>query len=214
MINTRNILLFSSMIILSSCSVGRKSETVIYTLRPDAASVIRQNCNQKLNLQIVEPTIVTGLETRRIAILQKDNHMNYYKGVRWAAPVPEMFKTALIDAFEKVPVFNSVGTDMDDISSEYVLTTDIRDFQVNEEMGSPFTQIRFVSKLISTKDHKIIATIPVESNITPAVHKMDNIIAAFDSSLSTSIAEVINKSAEVLPSCSLKQEPYEKHRNK
>ncbi len=195
----KSISCFLFIIILCSCSVGRKHETVIYALRPEVAKVDHKTCNNKSDLQIIEPSSVTGLESRRIAILQKNNHLNYYRDIRWAAPLSEMLQISLADAFERSNIFNSVGTDMDDISPDFVLTTDIRDFQVNQEKEPSYAQIRFVSKLIRTKDHKIIATIPIENNMIPNVYKMDSIIASFNNGLTKSITEVVRKSSDSLP---------------
>jgi ABC-type uncharacterized transport system auxiliary subunit len=196
----RNIISMILLFFICSCSMGGKSESVIYTLRPKP-EVSQQSCGKKPVLQIIEPTVASGLESRRIAILQKNSHLDYYKGVRWAAPVSEMLQNAMVDAFEHAPAFGSIATAMNDISPDLLLTTDIRDFQVNESGSSSEAEIRFVSKLIDTSDHRIIATIPVENSITPSVHKMDNIIAAFDEGSAAAIAEVITRTIDSLPSC-------------
>ena len=199
-IKYNKILLIILIVTLASCSIGKKKETKIYTIKPAYSTILEQSCKTKFHptLQIIEPEVASGLESRRIAILQANNRMNYYKSVRWAAPVSEMLQTSLLDAFEKTPAFASVATDLDEITPELILITDIRDFQVNLK-DAPSVHIRLVSKLIDTKTHKIIVTIPVEKTLIPEIYKMEQLVISFDKAAANSISDIVERSVAALP---------------
>ena len=156
-----------------------------------------QNCKLNMDLQVAEPTVAPGLDTRRIAVYEGKQELNFYTNARWTAPAAEMLQNSLVEGFENSKIFRNVSTDMDGAASDVILFTDIRAFQV--EGGE--VSIRFVSKLINTETREIITTIETEKTEVPAAHSIENIAEAFSNSTNDSIKELIEKFAAAYPKC-------------
>ena len=161
----------------------------------------------KSDLQIIEPTVAPGLDTSRIAVMQPNKHVDYYMGVKWAAPVSEMLRSVLVDSFERSNMFASVSTDRDTIHTDMVLITDLRDYEVTNNTNGE-VHIRLVAKLVSSKDRKVLATIPVERTVKPEIYKMDAIVSTFNSVSADIANEIVNKSVSSLPACQSKSKPH------
>jgi cholesterol transport system auxiliary component len=186
------------LLILSSCSLGGRPESTIYAIRPMALD--EQSCKLPLNLQVSEPTTSPGLDTRRIAVYENSQRLNFYTNARWTAPAPEMLQTALVEGFEKAKTFKSVSTDMDATSADVILLTDIRSYQVE----GTAVNVRYVSKLIDAETRDVVATMEIEKSQTPSEHKIENIIEAFASATNDSVKEVIEKTLSSYPTCKFK----------
>ena len=183
---------------ISACSLGDRPQIETYTL--NSTTTAPQSCNSKLALQIIEPTAVPGLDSIRIPIIEGEQRINYYTGVRWAAPVPEMLQTVLVGSFEKSNSFASIFTESEAARADMQLTTDIRNFEVTDTKTGA-VRIRLVAKLIRNKDHKLLATIPVEKTATPTAYKTENIVATFNSASAEAASEIVASSIKILPGC-------------
>lgn len=185
------------LLLLCACSVGKRTESVIYSIRPMALE--EQSCKLGVNLQVAEPTTAPGLDSRRIAVYENSQRLNYYNNARWAAPAQEMLQTALVEGFEKAKTFKSVSTDTDATAADVLLLTDIRSYQVEEKQ----VKVRFVAKLVDAETRAVLATIEVDRAETPAAYKIDNIVDAFTKATNDAVKEVVDKTMASYPTCTL-----------
>lgn len=174
------------LVALTSCSLSGRKENAVYNLSPQL-TVAESKCRSGAGIEIAAPTTSAGLEGRRVAVVE-ESKLNYYTGIRWAAPASDMVQQVMVESFEKSKAFKTVTTDVDGVGAEYVLLTDIRDYQVTNAKA-PTVKLRFISKLV--RDRKVVATIPVEKVVTPAENKTAAIVEAFNKATADAAADLV-----------------------
>jgi cholesterol transport system auxiliary component len=148
---------------------------------------------------VVAPRVAPGLDTVRIAVLDAPNHLIYYNSVAWADNLPEVLQRFWLDAFNQWGAFSSVGSDMDSAYSDFMLFTDIYEFQLSAQEEPPSVHLRMTARLVNAKTNKVLINIPVEESAAVETVQMDNIVRAFNLSLDKATATIMEK----LRPCSL-----------
>lgn len=179
------------LVCLAGCSLaGKKSGTQIYTLQ---AEIERSNCRKPASLRVVAPRVAPGLDTARIAVLDGPNHLTYYNSVAWADNLPEVLQRYWLDAFNQWGGFGSVGSDMDTTYSDFMLFTDIYEFQLSTQGEPPSVRLRMTARLVNSKTNKVLVNIPVEESVAVETVHMDNIVRAFNLALNKATATIMEK---------------------
>ena len=82
------------------------------------------------------PNAATSLDTPRIALQRTPFTLEYYANVAWTDNSPIMVQTLLIESFEGTRSV-IVGREGMGLRPDYVLKTDLREFEAIYEDGSP-----------------------------------------------------------------------------
>ncbi len=197
-------IMLSSLILLAACAPGaNRVAPVVYTIKPESFETEATGCKTGASLQIAEPVVYPGLDTRRIALLQEGKKFDYYNSVRWTAPVGEMLEPVLVEAFEQSGAFKSVTTELDSAVAEFTLLTDIRDYQVVRQNPAE-VKIRLVSKLLDSRTRNVLVTIPAETTLQPDENKMDSIVETFNRGSAELASQIVAKSLNAIAGCAVK----------
>ena len=81
----------------------------------------------------------------------------------------------------------SVGRDTEGLKSDYLLVTDIRDFQAHYAAPDtpPSAAVRIVAKLIAARTRTIIMSTDARSDVQAGQNNVTSVIAAFNQALTT-----------------------------
>jgi len=120
------------------------------TFDPDLPSV-----NWQLIIEM--PTAPASLDTVRIAVHRTPLELDYYAQAAWTDRVPSMIQTLLISSFENTGKIVSVGRESVGLRADFLLKTDIRNFEVEYGAEGPSPRVRIVAKLIKMPERTIIA---------------------------------------------------------
>jgi cholesterol transport system auxiliary component len=141
---------------------------------------------------IVElPVAAAGLNTTRIAISRTPLTMDYYARAHWTDRAPVLVQTLLVESFENTGKIVSVGRESIGLRSDYVLKTELREFEAIEEGASTLAYVRINAKLIKMPERNIIATITVERKVPVEGRGIDSVVAAFDEALGKVMRRVV-----------------------
>src|SRR5512134_1789061 len=88
-------------------------------------------------LVVEMPNAATSLDTPRIALQRTPFTLEYYAGSAWTDNAPLMVQTLLIESFESTRSITAVGREGVGLRPDYVLKTDLREFEAIYEDGSP-----------------------------------------------------------------------------
>lgn len=136
-----------------------------------------------VNWQLVvdEPSTAKGIDTDRIAIAPSQLEVKYMGGARWADRAPRMLQQLLIQSFENTQKIVSVGRQSIGLRSDYVLKTELREFQAEKtKEGATVVRVRLNLKLIRPAIGQIVASQSFES-VKPSVSEnVPDIVDAFD----------------------------------
>ncbi|NBC34810.1 MAG: hypothetical protein GVY13_19235 [Alphaproteobacteria bacterium] len=141
-------------------------------------------------LLVEEPVASAGLDTARIALLRAPTELDYYADVVWSTRAPEMVQTLLVESFENADRIVSIGRESIGLRADYVLKTELREFQAvyaegytEDDTRAPTVFVRVNAKLVQTPQRVIIAGRNFEDRRAVASNTIAPIIQAFDEAL-------------------------------
>lgn len=135
-------------------------------------------------LVVEEPSTAKGIDTDRIAIAPSTLEVKYLSGSRWADRAPRMVQQLLIQSFENSKKIVSVGRQSMGLRSDFVLKTELREFQAEKTAeGGTTVRVRVNLKLVRPAIGQIVASQSFESVKPSASENVPDIVAAFDDAI-------------------------------
>jgi len=170
--------------------VGQAVE--LYTLTPKTSygeSV--EDVDWQLIVEL--PNAPTSLDTPRIALQRSPFTLEYYANVAWTDNAPVMVQTLIIESFESTRSITSVGREGVGLRPDYVLKTDLREFEAIYEEGSPnpIIWVRINAKVVKMPERRIVSSATFERREAAAGTKLPEIISAFDDALGHVLKKVV-----------------------
>jgi cholesterol transport system auxiliary component len=132
-------------------------------------------------IRVLLPSAAPGLATEGIAVLRPGERLDYYQNARWAADLPSMLQTLVIDSLRNAGRFTTVESDAGPFSAEYVLSLELQDFEaVYEGAGAPSVRVALVCTLGRRTDREVIVSFTSRSEVHAEADRMQSVIAAFE----------------------------------
>ncbi len=181
-------------LVLAGCNILPKvSEPVdLYTLTPKTTY---GGDVPKVDWQLVveEPVAAAGIDTARIALSHTPFTLEYYADAAWTDNAPAMVQTLLIESFESTGSIVAVGREAIGLRPDYVLKTDLREFQAAYEGSKaiPVVVVRMNAKLVEMPQRRIIASNTFEERVPAAGTTFPDVLAAFDEALGQVIKGIV-----------------------
>ncbi|MEX0810333.1 MAG: ABC-type transport auxiliary lipoprotein family protein [Dongiaceae bacterium] len=144
-------------------------------------------------LVVEAPTAPAGTDTARIALSRTPFTLEYFAKVGWTDRAPEMVQTLLIESFESTGKIVGVGMESIGLRADYLLKTDLREFQAVYEEGNeiPSVLVRVSALLIRMPQRRIHASLAPEARVTAAGTGFTDVISAFDDALGTVLRDIV-----------------------
>jgi len=144
-------------------------------------------------LVVEMPNAATSLDTPRIALQRTPFTLEYYAGSAWTDNAPLMVQTLLIESFESTRSITAVGREGAGLRPDYVLKTDLREFEAIYEEGSPnpVIWVRINAKVVQMPERRIVSSATFERREASVGTKLPDIIAAFDEALGHVLKRVV-----------------------
>lgn len=192
MISRRHVLLAGGAALCGCGVIPKVNDPVpLYTL--SAVSEFEQSL-PKVDWQLVVGTPIASadLNTTRIALTRSPGVIEYFANGAWADYAPVLLQGKLIESFEASKAV-SVGRDAVGLRPDYVLHSDLRDFQAEYAGAAPTAHLRLSAKLVRMPDRRIVANILSEQKLPAAGNSLAEIVAAFDRAAAQAFEEVVVK---------------------
>jgi cholesterol transport system auxiliary component len=194
LLTTASGLAVASVFGLPGCAPlpGLSEPPDLYTLTPK--STFPDNLPQVEWQLLVEPAVASAaLDTVRIALRRELTRIEYYAGVAWTERAPLMVQTLLVESFENSDAIVSVGRETFGLRADYVLKTELREFQAEylDENAPPQVRAQINAKLVRMPDRQIVDGRTFES-LTPAdSRQFSDVILAFDAALGSVLKDAV-----------------------
>ncbi len=107
-----------------------------------------------VQLIVPEPSALMSLDSERIAIVSADGALSALPDGQWTDAVTRIVQSSLIRGLEDSRAFGGVSRPIEDLSSDFRLSIDVRKFQVG---AGKLAEIELGGKIIDSKG-RIIAT--------------------------------------------------------
>lgn len=155
-------------------------------------------------LLVDAPVSPAGLNTARIALQDSPIELRYFDLASWTDFAPRMVQALIVESFENSGRIVSVGREQIGLRSDFVLKTELREFQAEYEeripensiglgpnAAPPWARVRVNVKLVKMPQREIIAHQTFERRIRARQNRMGDIIEAFDEALGKTLKSVV-----------------------
>ena len=183
-----------SSVLVAGCAgmiPGRGTPPKLYSLSPkstfspDLPTVAWQ-------LVVETPVGAETLNTPRIALSRDPLTLDYYGNVLWSERAPVLVQTLLVESFENTGKIVAVARKATDLRADYVLKTDLREFQAEYSGdGPPVAHVQINAKLVKMPERTIIAAFKSERSIEAAGTEMIDVVYAFDEALGKVLRSIV-----------------------
>lgn len=189
---SRRLVLLAGGAALAGCGVIPKvnDPVPLYTL---SAVTEFGRTLPKVDWQLVvgTPVAAANLDTTRIALTRSPGVIEYFAKGAWADNAPVLLQDKLIQSFEASGAITAVGRDAVGLRPDYVLQSELRDFQAEFAGGSPTAHLRLAAKLVRMPDRRIVATASIDQRVPAAGGSLPQIVEAFDRAAGEAFEEVV-----------------------
>ncbi len=193
---SRRLLLGALPAALAGCSAvitGGGDPPRLYALNPRSGGTGAPRV--EWNLEVPVPTAPQGLNTQRIALRRSAVTFEYYAAVNWIDAAPEMVQTVLVQSFENSGAIAGVVRDATRVRPDYVLVTDLRDFQADYDTadGAPLANVRIMTRLLRLlPDRSIIAGQSFAHSVRADGTAIERVVVAFDQAMSQVAGQIVD----------------------
>ena len=170
--------------LLTGCGIVPEVNTPLnlYSVSPKVAQVANPPALD-WQLVVAEPKAGADLATNRIALTRAANRIEYFAEGVWSDAAPALVQSKLIEAFEDVVPQLAVGRDSAGLKPDYILQSELRDFQAAYSGSSGEAVVRITAKLVKMPERKIVKSISAEARQPSAGGGLPGIVAAFEAAL-------------------------------
>ncbi|WP_299632231.1 ABC-type transport auxiliary lipoprotein family protein [uncultured Roseobacter sp.] len=151
----------------------------------------------QLRDQIVvnQPTATAAVDTDQIAVQPTPLQVQYLPGARWVDRAPLIVQALLIESFENTGKVPAVGSSTIGLRADYLIVTDIREFQAIVPVGAEGSalqiDVRLNIKIIDAFSDRIIGSRSFEEIVPAASDTPGDVTAAFDEALGDTMRDAI-----------------------
>jgi cholesterol transport system auxiliary component len=192
-VTTRRRFLVLSAAGLAGCGLvpDVNKPLTLYTVKPKL-SLAEQPAKVSWQLVVAEPSAERDIDTTRIALSRTPNVIEYFADGNWSDTAPKMVQAKMIEAFESTNAIVAVGRDAAGLRADYVLQSDLRDFQADYTNGAATAHIRLIAKLVQMPDRRITRTVSAEVSAPAAGKDLAAIVIAFEQALGQALSKVVS----------------------
>ncbi|RTR13420.1 hypothetical protein EJ903_24730 [Azospirillum griseum] len=177
----------AAVLVLGACApIINPTAPKLYTLTPRA--VVEPGVpSVSWQLLVETPTAAAGVDTPRIALARTPTTLDYFADVSWADRAPNMVQGVIVQSFEDSGRILSVGRDTMGLRSDFLLKSELRDFQA--EYSAPGAavpdrvHVRLSAKLVAMPRRTIEAGETFDAVVPVRGRDFTDVIAAYNEAL-------------------------------
>jgi cholesterol transport system auxiliary component len=178
----------------SACELpvpGQGPPPILYRLTPK--STFSEDL-PTVNWQLVveAPVANAGLNTTRITRRSTATQLEYFASSNWIDRAPLMVQTLMIESFENSGRIISVGREAVGLQADFVLKTELREFQADYyETNPPTVLVGINAKLVMMPFRRIIGSKSFMHEVKANKDDMADIVPAFDEALGKVLKRIV-----------------------
>jgi cholesterol transport system auxiliary component len=151
---------------------------------------------------VQRPEAGPGLDTNRIALLRSDQRFDYYAASLWAAPVPDLIESVMLDALRATGSFSAVFDDAAPYAPVYNLRCGLRRFEADYTTGgrTPTVHVALDCTLGRRRDRALLASFTAQGSSVAGEDRLNKVVAAFEAAAATAMKELGRAAADAIAS--------------
>jgi cholesterol transport system auxiliary component len=154
-----------------------------------------------LALGVVRPRAAVSLDTERIAVVQPDNRFDYFAGVRWSEPAPQMLQAVVVRVLQSEGRYEVVVAAPNRVPTDVLLDIELRRFEAVYAMGgaAPTVRVEFQATLVDPRQVRRLSSFVASSEVVAADNRRDAVVDAFQRATSEAVHALAAWLREVEP---------------
>lgn len=174
----------------------------LFTLQalPPAQTVV-PSAASNVGILVSDFTASAALDSARIAFQPNPNELKFYAGARWVDLAPLMVRRLTIQSLENSQQFASVAARGAEVSGDYVLKGDIRQFAAEANGEQTNVRVDLFMSLVDRDDRSVLAAKDFTAVEPISGHGIEVVISAYDKALSMVLNDItswtVNEVAKV-----------------
>lgn len=146
-----------------------------------------------LALAVAPPRASASLDTDRIAVVQPDSRFDYFSGVRWAEPAPQMLQQLLVRALAADGRFATVVAAPSRVPADLALDVELRSFEAVYVggAGAPVVSVEIQVTLVDARKARRLASFVVRAESAAADNRRSAVLDSFERATAEALQETV-----------------------
>jgi len=144
------------------------------------------------SILVQRPEAGPGLDSNRIALLRGDRRFDFYAASLWAAPVPDVLESVIVDALRGTGTFAAIFDDAAAFAPTYDLRVTLRRFEADYTGGDgpPTVHVVLDCTLGRHRDRALLASFTARGSARAAEDRLSAVVAAYEAAASAAMGEL------------------------
>jgi cholesterol transport system auxiliary component len=138
---------------------------------------------------VAEPVAIQVFEAERILVKGAANTVSFLGGGQWADRLPRLVQARLVQTFENASRLKAVSRPGDRITSDYLLNSEIRAFQIDAAAGEAVVEMS--AKVVNDRSGRITNARVFTARVPVATIDPVNAAQALDRALSIVLLNIV-----------------------
>jgi len=148
-----------------------------------------------LALGVARPGAAPALDTDRVAVVQSDNRFDYFTGVRWSEPAPQMLQQQLVRALAADGRFEAVVAAPSRVPADLLLDVELRRFEAvyAADGAAPEVRVEMQVSVVDPRKARRLASFLVAASAAADSNRRAPVIAAFDRATADAVRSAVDQ---------------------
>jgi cholesterol transport system auxiliary component len=148
-----------------------------------------------LAIGVARPGAAPALDTDRVAVVQPDSRFDYFTGVRWSEPAPQMLQQQLVRALAADGRFEAVVATPSRVPSDLLLDVELRRFEAvyAADGSTPVVRVEMQVSLVDPRKARRLASFVVAASSPADENRLAPVVAAFDRATAEAVRSAVDQ---------------------
>jgi cholesterol transport system auxiliary component len=204
--SARTGLLLAAVLSLAACtgSLLESSADAPETYRLAGAALADRGGRLPLALAVSRPRAAPALDTERVAVVRSDSRFDYYAGVRWSEPAPQMLQQMLVRGLAADGRFEAVVAAPSRVPADLLLDVELRRFEAvyAHDGAAPEVRVEMQVSVVDPRQSRRLASFVAAGSAVAAGNRRATVIDAFERATAAAMSAAVDgvrESAAVVP---------------
>jgi len=142
-----------------------------------------------LALGVARPRAAPSLDTERIAVVQPDSRFDYFAGIRWSEPAPQMLQALIVRVLQSGGRFEVVVAAPSRVPADLLLDVELRRFEAVYAPGvdAPTVRVEFQATLVDPRRARRVSSTVASGEAVAGSNQRGAVLEAFERATSESV---------------------------
>jgi cholesterol transport system auxiliary component len=175
--------------VLTACGGGAVTTYDLSTVIPFKASAARDGWSAGGQMAVAKPLAIQMFSGNEILVKSAGGTISRVGGAQWVDQLPELVQTRLVQSFENSAGLRSVFKTGAGLTSDYLLSTEIREFYIDEARGAAVVELSV--RLVADTSGRVVRAKVFRAEYPASAGDGAAAVTGLDQALSAVMADIV-----------------------